>query len=616
MVSVNPSNHEVTANAGPDKRILRKAWKDSALTVTQLELIQRLVELELGFADIEEFLRTQNGKFKSMKFQFQSKSNYKHSKQINILMRAKLADAEEKKREAKKVLNDCRNDLKVTLGENTRKYRNTIKHLRKEASKLMKEARAKNKTKIDWLLKKYRSEDLNNNENFVVPDDIIQFKDVQIFNSEFVAPDEDCKPDIITIGDIQPPLDEDELAALSLPPKTAVNGSLKLEDFKVEIGMCSTKLRWQIRKEEAEESEGAAKTSEEDEELIEEIESKARIPYDAENSSLDLRKRRVTDTKDNSRVYLPKPVSVLQETNIFVRENAYERIFNDFYQENCNEKGQQSRNLSKSEMAGIAKLKKRVANNTIIIMETDKSGKLAAATPEAYLEMGQEHVSKDREIDEEEIKERENHLNGHVSMLLKVTNMGGNWKHEKRFRESNIKHSGYAAVLSLLLKDHKKVPEGEVFKTRPVVAANEGIGTSISNILSEIIEPLADSLEDKMEVISTEDFLYRVNECNKLLQEQWTDKDVDVACYGADVKALFPSLSARNTARIVRDVFIDSNMEVDGFNYKSAAMYVRYGMTDSEIHALRLTRVMPVRRYHKNRAPQITSKEALSGDPD
>ena len=87
------------------------------------------------------------------------------------------------------------------------------------------------------MLKKYRSEDLNNNENFVVPDDIIQFKDVQIFNSEFVAPDEDCKPDIITIGDIQPPLDEDELAALSLPPKTAVNGSLKLEDFKI-LALC------------------------------------------------------------------------------------------------------------------------------------------------------------------------------------------------------------------------------------------------------------------------------------------------------------------------------------------------------------------------------------------
>ena len=64
-------------------------------------------------------------------------------------------------------------------------------------------------------------------------------------------------------------------------------------------------------------------------------------------------------------------------------------------------------------------------------------------------------------------------------------------EHEDRHWESNLKHSGYVAVLSILVKDHK-----EVLSTRPVVGANEGIGASISNILSEILEPLADMIED------------------------------------------------------------------------------------------------------------------------
>ena len=47
-------------------------------------------------------------------------------------------------------------------------------------------------------------------------------------------------------------LDSDEKAVLSLPPKTAIEGILKFEDFKTEIGKISTKVRWEIQKEEGE----------------------------------------------------------------------------------------------------------------------------------------------------------------------------------------------------------------------------------------------------------------------------------------------------------------------------------------------------------------------------
>ena len=118
-----------------------------------------------------------------------------------------------------------------------------------------------------------------------------------------------------------------------------------------------------------------------------------------------------------------------------------------------------------------------------------------------------------------------------------------------------------------------------------------------------------------MEVISTEDLLYRVNECNKKLREEWTESD-KVGIIGCDANALFPSLSARNSARIVREVFLESPMEVEGADYRSAAMYVRFGMTDTEIRAQGLSRVMPRRRYARGAAPRIISKEALSGDAD
>ena len=192
-----------------------------------------------------------------------------------------------------------------------------------------------------------------------------------------------------------------------------------------------------------------------------------------------------------------------------------EGIFKEYLRQFCDKNGKQLPNLPRNSMRGLAKLKKRVDDGTCVIMETDKTGRFAIVSIEAFLEMGAVHTENDLEIDHKDVDDRERHLNGHVSMPLKITEMGKDWRHQDRFRESNIKHSGFVAYLSLLVNDHKRVKEGQPFPTRPVVAANEGIGASLSNILSEMLDPLADSLTDKMEIISTEDGISRYKDCNK-----------------------------------------------------------------------------------------------------
>ena len=87
-------------------------------------------------------------------------------------------------------------------------------------------------------------------------------------------------------------------------------------------------------------------------------------------------------------------------------------------------------------MTGLAKLKKRVDDGSVVICETDKSGKLAIVTMEEYIRMGQVHIEKDTEIDQDEVDRKERLLNGHTSMLLKLTNTGQVWDHESRHRES------------------------------------------------------------------------------------------------------------------------------------------------------------------------------------
>ena len=70
MESVLHNPNVTTAeNAGPDRGILRQTWRNVILAETQLELISRLVQLNLGLPDIEEFIQNQEGKLKSSKFQ-------------------------------------------------------------------------------------------------------------------------------------------------------------------------------------------------------------------------------------------------------------------------------------------------------------------------------------------------------------------------------------------------------------------------------------------------------------------------------------------------------------------------------------------------------------------
>ena len=133
---------------------------------------------------------------------------------------------------------------------------------------------------------------------------------------------------------------------------------MSLTNFKFELGQMSTKLRYEIGREEGEKVDNEEEITEEMAEKIEELDAKSRLPHDPLLAELDLRKRCVTDTKENSRVIMPKPVSIKEEANINIREASFESVFNQFYSEDCNEKGKQKANLSKSEMSGLAKLKK------------------------------------------------------------------------------------------------------------------------------------------------------------------------------------------------------------------------------------------------------------------
>ena len=277
---------------------------------------------------------------------------------------------------------------------------------------------------------------------------------------------------------------------------------------------------------------------------------------------------------------LPKPLPPAEEASIEMRREIYKKLFREIKGNICNEKGDQPSNLTEEEEKGLKTLKKRIKDEEIIVMKTDKSGKFAITDRENYIEMGKAHTARDREIDIKEIREKERVLNGHTSMWIKMTNLGEQHNHEDRARESKISKSQNLANMYLLLKDHK-----ETLSTRPVVSGCDSNTLGLSNMVAELLEAICNSMESPYEVISTEDMLSRIEEANKeILQlrqeklargEKLTEEDEQLYVIANDVVGLFPSLTSERTGRIVREQAEQSDLQIEGLDYMDIARYIQ-----------------------------------------
>ena len=174
-------------------------------------------------------------------------------------------------------------------------------------------------------------------------------------------------------------------------------------------------------------------------------------------------------------------------------------------------------------MRGLISLKKRVKEGELVVVPTDKTGKLCIMARERYEEAGAVHTSKDRKVSQDEVDEIEAEVNGNVSMLIKFFRLGQGWNQVRRVRETMLTGSQSICPLYLTFKDHKgwSASSGKPPPTRPIAGGNVGLNLSLSKIVSEVCEALALHAEDSKEIISTEDMIARIKGLNER-RKGWT----------------------------------------------------------------------------------------------
>ena len=128
-------------------------------------------------------------------------------------------------------------------------------------------------------------------------------------------------------------------------------------------------------------------------------------------------------------------------------------------------------------------------------------------SPDQYIKAGLEHASKDVEITWKEVRYMQNQTNINVWWLSEIIGYSAK-KNKERMKENIIDHGLEVPKMKILIKDHKQwTPESsDSPPSRPVVNGRAGYNAHLSEILSQILEPIAVEMTGA-EIDSTEEAL-------------------------------------------------------------------------------------------------------------
>ena len=167
--------------------------------------------------------------------------------------------------------------------------------------------------------------------------------------------------------------------------------------------------------------------------------------------------------------------------------------------------------------------------------------------------------------------------------------VGENWGHQKRVSGASKCTNVPPPAKYGIRKDHKNVPNPPV---RPVCSAKQAPSSRLGHFLSRIINNYADCEENNTECRSNEEMRAAFEAFNRLDEETRTKCKI----ISMDVKALYPSMSWPEIVKAVKEMIMNSKMEIMNVDWVELGKYLAVMMTREEIEAEGLSHVIPKTR--------------------
>ena len=284
----------------------------------------------------------------------------------------------------------------------------------------------------------------------------------------------------------------------------------------------------------------------------------------------------------------------------------------EYINTHCDNKGNiLNSNVDKAQLSALKSLKTKVNNGEIIVMTTDKSGKLACESRDQYIASMQPHIANDQVISLEEKNNIENNINGHCIQFGRILKIGQNQGHWNRIKSALVNKFGHVPVLYGLKKDHKTVAAGQPTPTRPVCGANDAPNAQLCHLLSTIVTAVANTMDEDLKTVarSTEEVITTIEEVNAM------DIPVEIVIISTDAELMFPSLEIEIVARVAAEEFMNSKLDID-MDWQELALYLAVTHTQQQLDQLGLSHVTHTRVHRTGPRPEITTEEIVNRNSD
>ena len=299
---------------------------------------------------------------------------------------------------------------------------------------------------------------------------------------------------------------------------------------------------------------------------------------------INFRNLKATDLKNNKRITILETGDYAEEIRMNNVKSELKEVYIKYIKENCDDKGNLLENNLSVEQA-IKELKTRMKNENLVCVETDKTGKLALDTKENYIKKVRKHIDINEVISTKEVTRIENKLNAHAEHAAKITMAGENTGQNKRIKGNLKTKDNPIPILHGTSKDHKIVTNDiEGPDVRTIMGALVGPNVGLSNFIGkEVIRRVAEDLNSDNVCKSTEEVLSRSENYNKnRVKNGFHEGKMIIA--SMDIKKWYPSQLTKPSAKVIRQMIIDSEIKFEGIEYDAVSKYLgEHNMSKEEI---------------------------------
>ena len=333
-----------------------------------------------------------------------------------------------------------------------------------------------------------------------------------------------------------------------------------------------------------------------------EAELETRRVYDAAKGSVSFRRITVPDAA---------PAAKEAKLQVLVRnlEDVVKRAGND---EKAFLRAGRSNLLSTMSMSaerGKQSILEREKAGELVLMSSDKSGKLAVMTPALYRECMEPHIAGDTEHTREEVTKMEGQFRGAATQILQVFKFGEDWGHQDRFKSAYWVENTEIPSLSQFVKDHKETLKTRaVFKAPVLQSPNGPLADLVCEILNMFVEE-ADKAR-RTEVKSTEELCSDIKAVNDRMVKNGPRRSPfqlagNLVIGSKDVEAHYPEMDVEAAAEEAKREIEESDLEIE-VDEVQLGLFLACSMTQEQVDKEGLTEVVHRRRFKNGVRPGLT----------